>query len=203
MIYIDGLNLYYGALKDTQWKWLDLDKYFRLLRPDDDIQSIKYFTALIEGSHKINQEIYLSALSTLPKIQIILGEFKEMQIECRVTNCSYPGDRFFQKLEEKRTDVNIALHMFYDAVFDFCDRFILVSGDSDLVPAIHMVKKVAPKKKITVYVPADNEVRGAAVEIRRAADKHLTMPIPLLSKTQFPQSIPLKGGSLDKPASWP
>jgi hypothetical protein len=40
IIYIDGFNLYYGAVKNTPWKWLDMEKYFSLLLPDDDIQII-------------------------------------------------------------------------------------------------------------------------------------------------------------------
>ena len=48
-VYIDGFNLYYGALKGTSHKWLDLDRYFRLLRPNDDLQCIRYFTAMVTG----------------------------------------------------------------------------------------------------------------------------------------------------------
>jgi len=46
---------------------------FLLLRQDDDIQIIKYFTVKILGSHKANQEAYIKALSTLNKVQIIYG----------------------------------------------------------------------------------------------------------------------------------
>jgi hypothetical protein len=64
IIYIDGFNFYYGAIKNTKWKWLNLEKYFKLLRQDDEIVTIKYFTALIDGSHRANQESYLLALNT-------------------------------------------------------------------------------------------------------------------------------------------
>ena len=37
IVYVDGFNLYYGAIKHTRGrKWLDLWKFFRRLRPDDD-----------------------------------------------------------------------------------------------------------------------------------------------------------------------
>lgn len=105
--------------------------------------------------------------------------------------------------EEKRTDVNIALHMLHDAVSGKCDRFILVSGDSDLVPAIQMVKNLSPEKEIIVYVPANNPIRGAAVELRSAADKHRTLPNALFRKAQFSMKIPDgKGGFILKPSSW-
>jgi len=78
VIYIDGFNLYYGAVKNTPWKWLDIERYFSLLLPHDDIQAIKYFTAKILGSHKANQDAYIKALSTLNKVQIIYGlDFKQ------------------------------------------------------------------------------------------------------------------------------
>lgn len=203
IIYIDGFNLYYGALKGTPFKWLDISKYFTLLRQDDDIQLIKYFSAMVDGSHRERQEIYMQALSTLPNVNIILGKYKNKQVKCLVKNCNYSGSRIFQMPEEKRTDVNIALNMFNDCVKDLCDRFILVSGDSDLVPALKMIKSYCPEKEIIVYVPASDPTRGAAVEIRSAADKDKTLPIILLSKSQFPTSLPDgAGGTITKPDTW-
>jgi hypothetical protein len=100
-VYIDGFNLYYGALKGTPHKWLDLDKYFRMLRPADDIQAIKYFTALVSGPTRANQEIYLRALATLPGVEIVVGKFKKKRFQCIHSSCSYVGNRFFDALEEK------------------------------------------------------------------------------------------------------
>ncbi len=203
IIYIDGFNLYYGAIKRTNHKWLNLEKYFTLLRQGDDIQKIKYFSALVTGAHRQNQETYLRALETLPKMKIILGKFKDKTVKCLVKGCDYPSSRFFQMPEEKRTDVNIALNMYYDCINDLCDRFILVSGDSDLVPALKMIKECNSKKEIVVYVPANNPLRGAAVEIRNVANKDKTLPNELLSRCQFPISIPDgSGGLITKPAAW-
>jgi uncharacterized LabA/DUF88 family protein len=203
IIYIDGFNLYYGSVKNTPWKWLDMEKYFSLLLPHDDIQTIKYFTAKIVGSHKTNQEIYIKALSTLNKVQIIYGLFKYKKIKCLVKNCTYKGLKSFYVPEEKRTDVNIAVHMIKDAFNDKCDRLIIISGDSDLVPAVKTVKMITPNKKVIVYVPANNKVRGAAKELRKSSDRHKTLPNNLLSKAQFPEQLTdLKGGIVRKPSSW-
>ena len=47
--YIDGYNLYYGLLKGTSCKWLDLYVFARsLIRPNLDIVTVKYFTAPIK-----------------------------------------------------------------------------------------------------------------------------------------------------------
>lgn len=37
-VYIDGFNLYYGALKRTPYKWLDVSKLCQALLPTDTIQ---------------------------------------------------------------------------------------------------------------------------------------------------------------------
>ena len=169
-VYVDGFNLYYGALNNTSHKWLDLERLFTRLRNHDDIQIIYYFTALVVGTHAANQMAYLRAVETLPKVETVLGRFKDVTMRCKVRACNYAGARLFRKPEEKRTDVNIALHMARDAWRGTCEGMILVSGDSDIVPAVQMVKEMKPDLKVIVYVPARSRTRGAAVELRGAAD---------------------------------
>jgi 6-hydroxy-3-succinoylpyridine 3-monooxygenase len=204
IVYIDGFNLYYGAVRATPaLKWLDLERYCRLLRLHDDLRVIRYFTALIDGPTKPHQEAYLRALATTPLVEIILGKFKQKNARCDVASCTLPGSRFYTTQEEKRTDVNIAVFMLDDAYQDLCDHFIVFSGDSDLVPALNMVRLRFPAKKITVYVPSRNPVRGAAVEIRTAAHVNRTLPLNLLSKAQFPDRVPDgAGGFIVRPAVW-
>jgi 6-hydroxy-3-succinoylpyridine 3-monooxygenase len=203
IVYIDGFNLYYGAVKDTPHKWLNIQRYFELLRRDDDVIRIKYFSAMIQGGGVADQETYLKALATLPKVDIILGKYKTKRAACRVTGCSHSGDRNFTAWEEKRTDVNIAVQMMDDAYQNACDIFVIVSGDSDLVPPLYMIKNRFPAKKVVVYVPARDRIRGAAVEIRSAADKDSTLPQNLLRHSQFPPTLPDgAGGTIAKPPSW-
>ena len=99
--------------------------------------------------------------------------------------------------------MNIAIHMSKDAIDDKCDRLIVVSGDSDLVPAVKAVKLFDPNKKVIVYVPANNQVRGAANELRNSSDRHKALPNNLLSKAQFPDQLTYsKGGIIQKPEAW-
>ena len=134
---------------------------------------------------------------------MILGKYKNRQVTCRLQACGHTGSRVFTTQEEKRTDVNIAVQMLDDAYQDLCDRLVVVSGDSDLVPSINMVKRRFPQKEIIVYVPARNSIRGAAVEIRAAADRDRLLPLNLLSHAQLPSRIPDgAGGYLDKPIGW-
>jgi 6-hydroxy-3-succinoylpyridine 3-monooxygenase len=204
VFYIDGFNLYYGAVRPTPaLKWLDIARYCKLLRPHDDIVLIRYFSALVTGPNRVNQEVYLRALATTPQVEVTLGRFKSKTVKCRVAACTMAGNKSYLMPEEKRTDVNIAVFMLDDAYRDLCDQFIIFSGDSDLVPAVNMVRVRFPKKKIIVYVPSQNPVRGAAVELRTSAHVNRTLPVLLLSRSQFPNTIPDgAGGTLTRPASW-
>ena len=202
IVYIDGFNFYYGVMKGSNDKWLDLEYYFRLLRQNDDLQKIYYFTAKVSGNAQLRQEIYFQALQTSNLIQIIFGLYKSRQRKCRVASCSNLQKKYAD-YEEKRTDVNIALQMLDDAYQKKCDRMIVVSGDSDLVPAIEMVKERFPKIQITVYIPSRHPKRGAAKELRNAADKNKTLPIAPFKQTQFPDSlINDSGQTINKPSSW-
>jgi len=61
IIYIDGFNFYYRAVKNTPYKWLDFKSLFgKLLSKEHVIIEIKYFTALVsgKGNPNINKLIY-------------------------------------------------------------------------------------------------------------------------------------------------
>lgn len=203
IVYIDGFNLYYGAIKGGPNRWLNLERYFTKLRPHEDIKRIYYFTAKVEGPSRTDQETYLRALGTLPLVNIRLGKFKLKTVQCRVPSCTNPGPKFFKAPEEKQTDVAIGIQMVLDAYDDACDNFILVSGDSDLLPAVTTIKRLFPKKQLIVYIPAQNVVRGAATELRGVADKDRTLPQALLRHCLFPAKVSDgMGGYIDKPNGW-
>lgn len=203
VVYIDGFNFYHGVIKGTRHKWLDLQKFFERLRPDDDVKAIRYFTAEMAPPQGTRQLVYLQALATRPKVIVVLGRFKTKTVTCGILPCSFTGDRKFVRPEEKRTDVNIALAMLDDAYQNLADNFVIVSGDSDLVPALHMLKARFPEKNVIVYIPARDGVRGAAAEMRGAADRNKTLPLDLLSHSQFAATLhDGAGGTITKPNTW-
>lgn len=79
-VYVDGFNLYYGALKGTQFKWLNLVDIARHVLPAaHTIDKVIYFTARVSGISNRRapgrQQVYLNALNTLPEIEIQFGSF--------------------------------------------------------------------------------------------------------------------------------
>ena len=49
-VYVDGYNLYYGSLKRTPHKWLNIHDLCTALMPRNDIRAIRYFTAQVSGT---------------------------------------------------------------------------------------------------------------------------------------------------------
>ena len=79
-VYVDGFNLYYGALKGTQFKWLNLVELVRHVLPAaHTIDKLIYFTARVSGvldpGAPARQQIYLNALNTLPEVEVHFGSF--------------------------------------------------------------------------------------------------------------------------------
>ena len=82
IVYVDGFNLYYCALKNTTHKWLDIEKLVRTYLPDEfyTLEKINYYTAKIQPTvddpdKGLRQEKYLRALKTTPIVSITEGKF--------------------------------------------------------------------------------------------------------------------------------
>jgi hypothetical protein len=81
-VYIDGFNLYYGALKDEPHRWLDIEALAKsFLTQRQILVDVKYFTAKVQDTpekpgQRARQEKYLRAVGTLPKVTIYYGHFQ-------------------------------------------------------------------------------------------------------------------------------
>ena len=210
--YIDGYNLYYGLLKGTPYKWLDPVRFVSsLLRDGHELLAVKYFTSPVktypyDTAALDRQKVYLQALSTLPRVEIIQGFYRKDAVlmpaheeECR--SCPIAKDGFVKviKLEEKRTDVNIASAMLLDAFNDKADVFVLVSGDTDFIAPVNIVRKDF-KKTVLVFNPRDSKSW-----LRDYASYYRDIPRDLPAQCQLPDTIPYgKRGDrfIHRPAAW-
>ena len=114
-----------------------------------------------------------------------------------------PSNHCPQILGRYSTDVNIAIHMVDDAYQNECENLVLVSGDSDLVPGVRLIRSRFQSKKVIVYVPARAPQRGHAVELRTAAHVERLLPLNMMPKMQFPRRVPDGSGSyIIKPSEW-
>ena len=153
-VYVDGFNLYYGALRGTPWKWLDLPALFaKVLQPRHDILKVKYFTARVSGtasdpSKPQRQDVYLRALRRYrPEVEVYFGHFLTHRV--RAALAQPVGDRRTVEVirtEEKGSDVNLAVHLLNDGWLDACDCAVVVSNDSDIAEAMRPVKEQHGKR---------------------------------------------------------
>lgn len=206
--YIDGFNLFYSCLKGSNNKWLDLEKMvLSLLKPNDVIVGIKYFTAKVssnknEPEKALKQHIYLEALSLNDKTKIKLGRFS-------VHTTKMPDAHFWEKgkirmvdvikTEEKGTDVNLAVQMVADAKDDLFDYAMLFSNDSDMSYAIEIAVKQC-NKKIGLFI-AYNAVSYQALKANVLHIKRLRPSV--FANAQLPNEIITPSGRIiKKPADW-
>ena len=206
--YIDGFNLYYGAVKQTPYKWLNIQELCVSLRSSDDVVAVRYFTSKVVGMKAAErQAIFLRALRTLPLVSIHQGSFTRKNVGCEVPFCQHAGHKNYDVLVEKKTDVNIAIHMLDDAHHDRCDVFVVISGDTDLVPAVSMIRSEYPTKHVGVYVPIKAGMARADARrsnaLREAAHRGGFLSPTLVAGSQFPNTVTDSlGRTTAKPFSW-
>lgn len=198
--YIDGFNLYFGmkAKYGDKYLWLDIEALSEsLIRPKDDLLTTKYFTSRVTNNppKEKRQRTYLDALLYGTHTEIFYGRFKVIANEIVCHNCGHTSDL----VNEKMTDVQIATQLLTDAFTDKFERAIIISGDTDLIPAIVAVKKHHPGKEIGVYFPPERHSR----ELEGYADFHGIIGKTKLRESQLPPNIKKPDGYvLKRPDIW-
>lgn len=70
-LYIDGLGLYYGSVRGTPYRWLDLEAFAAALGLDPPITRIRYFaTRAPDIEAQEWDQRYLRALRTLKSVRV-------------------------------------------------------------------------------------------------------------------------------------
>ena len=201
-VYIDGFNLYYGAIKGKEFHWLDLSKMCGMLLPGHNIGIIRYFTAIVSGrsddpDKPIRQQIYLRALATLPNVTVSLGKFTSHKVKMPLVRPLEGGAKLVKvwKTEEKGSDVNIATNLLHDA---HCGRFeiaVVISNDSDLLEPIKIARRELGKK-IGIINPRGQQPSRALMQqsdfIRQLRDG-------VLRESQFPETLTDSSGEFSNP----
>jgi 6-hydroxy-3-succinoylpyridine 3-monooxygenase len=208
-IYVDSFNWYFGIFQHRPaWKWLNVQSFFEALRLDEEVVAVKFFTALVDplkhlSTRRDRQKRYLKTLGTLPKVKIIVGKYQERTVTCQARDCMRRLE--YQVAEEKKTDVNIAVNLLEDSVRGLTDSMVIVSGDSDLEPAVEWVRRNYPQVKITVYIPVLENERQ-----QRRNDNYHRMgvtckPLPLtdIPRHVFPATVKLnENETITRPVEW-
>lgn len=141
IVFIDGSNLYF-KLKDLKLHNLlnfNFSDFAKKLTGKDKLADFVYYVGKIrtDGSEKTKQ--------LFDNQQKLIAHLKKHKCKYSFGYLSKSGGVF----HEKGVDVNIAVDMLVATYENTCDRIILVSSDTDLLPAI---KKAREKGRIVEYV---------------------------------------------------
>ena len=199
-VYIDGFNLYYGCVRHTPYKWLDLAAFCARLLPKNQINRIRYFTALVtpranDPQQRMRQEIYLRAIRTIPNLSLDLGHFLASKV--RMMRSDYSGKVEVLKSEEKGSDVNLASRLLIDCYNSKCDIAVIISNDSDLVFPIEHVKRFLGKT-VGIVNPHQRPSR----ELLAIANFYKPIRQSILGSCQFPDNMTDALGAFHKPSMW-
>jgi uncharacterized LabA/DUF88 family protein len=204
-VYVDGFNLYYGAVRGTPYKWLDIRHLSELLLPGHSIEAVKYFTARVsarkDDPHKPSrQQIYLRALRTVPGLEIKYGSFLSHDVMMLLAEPNPGGPRFVKvtKTEEKGSDVNLATHLMHDAYLGRLDSAVLITNDSDLLEPIRIVRR---ELKLEVGILNPHNHTPSRVLLQHASFVK-QIRAGALRASQFPDELTDSKGLIRKPNAW-
>ncbi len=210
---VDGFNLYHSVvdasldlgLEGKGTKWLNIydfcSAYLHLLPKESKIEKIYYFSAYAyhlqdEDPHKVGKhKNYIKCLKSTG-IEVQLGNFKPKRNNYRITkNIKIT----IYRNEEKETDVAIAAKLFEILIKDEYDTVVILTGDTDLKPAVMIAKNLFPKISMLFALPYKRQNRL----LKELLPQSFSISKEQYTRYQFPDEVKLSDGTIiSKPDEW-
>lgn len=224
--FVDGYNMFYGLLAGTPYKWLNLRALLihvaHIENPQSTVISIDYFTSPIKPElatrgrvSKEAQDTYIRALKTT-NVTVHFGRHhlepaRAPRFVDKRIGASRQDKVDIWKLEEKETDVHIAISMYrtacHQAMFEThecIEQIVLVSSDTDMTPALRAIRSDFPRVVVGVVLPhraglnrpSPGSMKDHSHWIRRV------ITAEELLMHQFPSRVPTHKKPAIKPDYW-
>ena len=215
IVYIDGFNLYYRALKGTSHKWLDVSAMSRAALPSHcTVTAVNYYTAHVSGrtdpQAPARQHAYLRAIQTLPDVTVHFGNFlvsqkwaglvqpPDFRPSVALPAGQVPQVAFVWKTEEKGSDVNLGVHLVRDAFRGNFEIAAVLTNDTDLVEPVRIVTQELGLPVILLTPTA--KPATSLVKVATGGVRHIQ---PYLGPCQLPDPVLIPGRKpLAKPSGW-
>jgi uncharacterized LabA/DUF88 family protein len=205
IVFVDGFNLYHSIHElntDPQTKrftntkhylkWLDISALSKaLIHPTkDSLVGTYYFSAYAGWTAQDVQDRHRDYVAVLKSTGVIpvMGTFKKKPRKC--PKCKHEWDGH----EEKESDVNIAMYLAKLAYEDAFDKAIIFTADTDLAPAIRIVRGAFPQKEVRVAIPERRLNRSKALE--DAATGRIRITEQHFARNLFPAQVALTDGTV-------
>jgi len=208
---VDGLNLYFSlreleGLSKKPSKWLDLRRMCESfvqaigqhLGVRTELETIHYFSAYATHA-KVHdrgivdrQRTYVAALESTG-VSVTMSQFKYRDARC--PHCR----TVFKRAEEKETDVAMAVKLLEVFARSEAEIAVLITGDTDLRPAINTARRLYPQTTIGIITPFLRHT----TEMQECGDFHFKVSQKLVQASQFPNPFVLADGRvLTRPPGW-
>lgn len=204
--FVDGFNLYHSLAQvtaesgDASVKWLDLQRLLSGILPLVDqhaaMGSWHYFTALPEHLYLSDpgrlqrHRTYLRALTAYGQLRpnVVCGRIARQQVIVRSMGQAIQANVW----REKGTDVALAMALLREASRGEMEEAVILSGDTDYLPAVRMFREMYPQIGLRFAFP-----RGrASKELLREAPQSFTLTSAAYYSHRLPDSIQLPSGKL-------
>jgi len=216
---IDGFNMYHSLVDAHNTlgiyaKWLDLHSlcrsYIPLFGKDAVLEEVHYFSAFAHHKNDASvikrHEAYKNCLEDAGVITH-MGRFKARTTQCPLSGKIDDGDPaiqcplggHFTRHDEKETDVAIAVKLCELVHKKRAEIIVLVTGDTDLTPAVRLCNEDSPKTTVLFAFP----YKRSNAELKRLAPKSFEISIDAYKRHQFHNPMILSDGrQINKPSSW-
>lgn len=231
-VYVDGFNFYYALqnrIHDKSSWWTkefqrcNFQKLFsNFLQEDEKLNKIYFFTAYRKQDKKtlLRHTTYIEALGkhnirvVLWNYQSKINSYKKWKNPIEKIVCSnnildeiaYISDLnalYYGTFEEKETDVKIALQIVEDAFLGEYDHAYIVSGDSDLIPAIETIKKLEKRHILTKKSFSSILLPGTKwYKIKRLCDFSYEITTQQIKNSILPHEIQVWLKTISIPSEW-
>jgi uncharacterized LabA/DUF88 family protein len=201
---VDGFNVYHsvgealGVVKGASMKWLDIQglcsSYLASIGNGATLEKVFYFSAFMDWipDKAARHQVFVDALRATG-VEVQLHRFKKKEVWCKICK------QLQTHHEEKETDVAIAVKLMQLLHLDACDTIVIVSGDTDLAPAVRTAKVLWPAKRIWVLFPFGRH----NAELKLISHGHLKIKAKRYAAYQLPNPVKSPGGIVIwKPTTW-
>lgn len=206
IVYFDGFNFYYGALKgNPDLKWLDYRKLASRLLRGHHVGAVRYFTARVQDRPDDpglaqRQDVYIRALKEHAGVEVHLGQFKHREKNLPLASEHRKGKIKMARVihtEEKGSDVSLGAHLVRDACHKNMEVALVLSNDSDLQTPVTMAEKEG------IVVITVNPHKQTQQPRRLLSGDKRTLSRKLLERCQLPDPVTTQTGKLiHKPKEW-
>jgi uncharacterized LabA/DUF88 family protein len=207
---VDGFNMYHSVEEAARQlgrgsrgtKWLNLrhlcESYLHVVGGGAQLEKVYYFSALakhLEASKPditLRHQTYVRALESTDVV-VQLSRFKAKEIRC--PQCGSRNVRH----EEKETDVALAAKLLEVFARDECDTVVIVTGDTDIAPAVRTASSLYPHKTMAFAFPFARKNK----ELAQLVTRSFQIRKEAYAAHQFSDPIQLPDGStIAKPNGW-